>query len=60
MTALLEAKNLQSFYGDSHILHGVDLMLNQGETVSLLGRNGMGKSTTLKSIMGIVRPREGA
>ena len=60
MTALLEAKNLQSFYGDSHILHGVDLMLNQGETVSLLGRNGMGKSTTLKSIMGIVRPREGS
>ena len=59
MSALLQAKGVQSFYGDSHILHGVDLVLNQGETISLLGRNGMGKSTTLKSIMGIVTPREG-
>lgn len=57
---LLEVKNLQSFYGLSHVLQGVSLIVHSGEIVGLLGRNGMGKSTTLKSIMGMVRPRSGS
>lgn len=51
MTALLEVKNLHAFYGKSHVLHGVDLCVNEGEIVSLLGRNGVGRSTMLKAIM---------
>ena len=54
MSALLEIRNLQAFYGKSHVLHGVDLVVNQGEIVSLLGRNGVGRSTTVKATMGQV------
>ncbi|MAY69929.1 MAG: ABC transporter ATP-binding protein [Halomonas sp.] len=56
---LIEARGLHTFYGESHVLHGVDLALRAGETLSLLGRNGMGKTTTLKSILGFVPPRHG-
>lgn len=54
MTALLEIKNLHAFYGKSHVLHGVDMIINEGEIVSLLGRNGVGRSTTVKATMGQV------
>ena len=54
MTALLEIRNLHAFYGKSHVLHGVDLVVNKGEIVSLLGRNGVGRSTTVKAAMGQV------
>ena len=56
---LLEVKNMNTFYGPSHVLQDVSLSVNRGEIVALLGRNGMGKSTTLMSIMGLVRPRSG-
>ncbi|MBV8737884.1 MAG: ABC transporter ATP-binding protein [Alphaproteobacteria bacterium] len=56
---LLEVDGLHSFYGKSHILHGVSLVIGRGEVVGLLGRNGVGKSTTLKAIMGLVQPSEG-
>ncbi len=55
----LEAQGLQTFYGRSHILHGVGLEVNEGEIVALLGRNGAGKTTTLRSIMGLTPAREG-
>ena len=55
MSALLEIRNLHAFYGKSHVLHGVDLSVNAGEIVSLLGRNGVGRSTTVKATMGQVR-----
>ncbi len=58
--ALLSVKGLNAWYGESHILHGVDFEVRAGEVVTLLGRNGAGKTTTLKSIMGIVPRREGA
>ena len=58
-TPLIDARGLHTYYGESHILHGVDLTLMPGETLSLLGRNGMGKTTTLKSILGFVPPRHG-
>jgi branched-chain amino acid transport system ATP-binding protein len=51
---LLRVENLQAYYGKSHVLHGVDLMVGRGEIVSLLGRNGVGRSTTAKAIMGLV------
>jgi branched-chain amino acid transport system ATP-binding protein len=57
---MLEVKDIHSYYGKSHILHGVSLELKEGELVCLLGRNGVGKSTTLKSIMGVVRPQQGS
>jgi branched-chain amino acid transport system ATP-binding protein len=57
---LLEVKDLNTFYGESHVLQGVSLGVDQGEKVALLGRNGMGKSTTLKSIMGLVKPKSGS
>jgi branched-chain amino acid transport system ATP-binding protein len=57
---LLEAKGLHSFYGASHILHGVDFSIRAGETLGLMGRNGMGKSTLIKSMLGLVRPRHGS
>ena len=57
---MIEVKGIHSYYGKSHILHGVSLELKEGELVCLLGRNGVGKSTTLKSIMGIVRPTQGS
>ena len=56
---VLEARGLHSFYGDSHILHGVDFTLARGEAIGLMGRNGMGKSTLLKSLVGVVTPRRG-
>src|SRR6478735_8041892 len=55
----LEVQGLQAWYGESHVLHGVDLHIREGETVTLLGRNGAGKTTTLRAIMGIVRRRQG-
>jgi branched-chain amino acid transport system ATP-binding protein len=57
---LLEVKGLNTFYGMSHVLQGISLQVDQGEIVTLLGRNGMGKSTTLKSIMGLVKPNSGS
>lgn len=60
MTALLEVRDLNAWYGESHVLHGVNLQVDEGETVCILGRNGMGKTTTLRSIMGLVRKRSGA
>jgi branched-chain amino acid transport system ATP-binding protein len=59
-TSLLAAKGLNAWYGESHILHGVDFEVHGGEVVTLLGRNGAGKTTTLKSIMGMVGRREGS
>jgi len=58
--SLLEVQGLNSYYGDSHILFDVALRVEQNEVVALLGRNGAGKSTTLKSLMGAVRPRGGS
>ena len=52
---ILEVDDLHAYYGKSHILHGVDLDVDEGEIVSLLGRNGVGRSTTCKAIMGLVR-----
>ena len=60
MTPLLEVEGLHAHYDKSHILHGVHLAIRAGETVSLLGRNGSGRSTTLKTIMGLVPPSAGA
>jgi branched-chain amino acid transport system ATP-binding protein len=57
---VLEVRDIHSYYGKSHILHGVSLDLKEGELVCLLGRNGVGKSTTLKSIMGVVSPKQGS
>jgi len=57
---LLEVKDLNTFYGMSHVLQGISLRVDQGDIVTLLGRNGMGKSTTLKTIMGLVKPRSGS
>ena len=58
--SLLEVNGLNSYYGDSHILFDVSLRVEQHEVVALLGRNGAGKSTTLKSLMGVVTPRAGS
>jgi branched-chain amino acid transport system ATP-binding protein len=57
---LLEVSGLNAWYGESHILHGVNFDVRKGEVVTLLGRNGAGKTTTMKSIMGIVGRREGS
>ncbi len=54
---ILEVRDLHAFYGQSHILHGVDLSVDEGEIVSLLGRNGVGRSTLCKAIMGLVPPQ---
>ena len=59
-TPLLEVRDLNAWYGESHILHGVAFEVRGGEVVTLLGRNGAGKTTTLKSIMGMVPRREGS
>jgi branched-chain amino acid transport system ATP-binding protein len=59
MSALLEVDGINSYYGDSHILFDVSLRVEKNEVVALLGRNGAGKSTTLKSVIGAVRPRSG-
>lgn len=57
---ILQAQGLHAWYGSSHVLHGVDLEIRQGETVGLLGRNGMGKSTLIRSLLGHVAQREGS
>src|SRR3954463_8361488 len=57
---LLRVENLQAWYGESHILHGMDFSIGEGELVTLLGRNGAGKTTTLRAIMGIVPRRSGS
>jgi branched-chain amino acid transport system ATP-binding protein len=59
MTAALIAEGLQTFYGKSHILHGVSLEAAEGQVTALLGRNGAGKTTTLRSLMGLTPPRDG-
>lgn len=56
---LIEAKGLNTYYGASHILRGIDFSVARGETIGLMGRNGMGKSTLLKTLMGLVKPRSG-
>jgi branched-chain amino acid transport system ATP-binding protein len=58
--ALLSVKDLQAWYGESHVLHGVDFEVRPGEVVTLLGRNGVGKTTTLKAVMGIIESRAGS
>ncbi|CAN7747440.1 MULTISPECIES: ABC transporter ATP-binding protein [Ensifer] len=58
--SLLELKGLETFYGASQALFGVNLDVREGEVVALMGRNGMGKTTTINSILGLVRPRSGA
>ncbi len=58
--ALIDARGIHAYYGASHILHGVDLYLRRGETIGLMGRNGMGKTTLLKSILGLLPPAAGS
>ena len=58
--SLLEVAGLNSYYGDSHILFDVSMHVERNEVVALLGRNGAGKSTTLKSLMGVVTPKSGS
>src|SRR6476620_8061706 len=57
---VLSVSDLQAWYGESHILHGINFNVNAGEVVTLLGRNGAGKTTTLKSVMGIIGKRTGS
>ena len=57
---MLELKNVDTFYGLGHILHGLSLSVSEGEVVALLGRNGAGKTTTLRSITGLTPPKRGA
>ena len=56
---LLETRALHSYYGASHVLHGIDFRIARGEAVGLMGRNGMGKSTLIRSMLGLVKPRDG-
>jgi branched-chain amino acid transport system ATP-binding protein len=60
ITPIIEARGLHTYYGASHILHGVDFSVRRGETIGLMGRNGMGKTTLINSLVGHVRPRRGA
>ena len=60
MSKILEVRDLHAFYGKSHILHGVSLDVNEGELVTLLGRNGAGKSTTIRSLMGLMKQMKGS
>ena len=57
---MLRISGLHAFYGESHILHGIDLVVGEGELVTLLGRNGAGRTTILKSIIGLVGSRSGS
>ena len=57
---LLRVENLQAWYGESHVLHGVHMSVNEGEVVSLLGRNGAGRTTTMRAIMGLTGTRKGS
>jgi branched-chain amino acid transport system ATP-binding protein len=59
-TPFLEIKGLNAWYGESHVLHGVDLHVNEGEVVTLLGRNGAGRTTTMRAIMGLTGARKGS
>jgi branched-chain amino acid transport system ATP-binding protein len=59
-TPFLEIKGLNAWYGESHVLHGVDLHVNEGEVVTLLGRNGAGRTTTMRAIMGLTGARRGS
>jgi branched-chain amino acid transport system ATP-binding protein len=56
---IIEAREIHTYYGDSHILHGINFTISAGETVSLMGRNGMGKTTLLRSLLGLTPPRRG-
>lgn len=56
---ILEIRGLNTYYGESHILRDVDLTVSRGEMVCLIGRNGVGKTTLLKSLIGLLRPRSG-
>ncbi len=58
-TPIIEASGIHTYYGDSHILHGIDFVVRPGETVSLMGRNGMGKTTLLRSLLNLTPPKEG-
>ncbi len=58
--ALIAARGLHTYYGASHVLHGVDFAVGEGETVGLMGRNGMGKTTLLRTLLGILAPRAGS
>lgn len=58
--SLLQVRELEAWYGESHVLHGIDLEVGEGEVVTLLGRNGAGKTTTLKSMMGVIGKRKGS
>src|SRR6202047_2800024 len=60
MTAALQAEGLHTYYGKSHILHGVGLEVAEGKITALLGRNGAGKTTTLRSLVGLTPPRQGS
>ena len=59
-TSALEIKDLNAWYGESHVLHGINLSVNKGEVVCLLGRNGAGRTTTLRSVLGLVSSRTGS
>src|SRR6476469_646655 len=59
-TRALDVKSLRAWYGESHVLHGLDFHVDQGEVVTLLGRNGAGKTTTMKSLVGLVDRRSGS
>ncbi|SOC34783.1 amino acid/amide ABC transporter ATP-binding protein 2 (HAAT family) [Rhizobium subbaraonis] len=59
MKPMLQVKGLNSWYGESHVLHGVDMTVGEGEMITILGRNGVGKTTTLRTIIGILRERKG-
>lgn len=56
---ILEAKELHSYYGSSHVLHGIDFKIHTGEAIGLMGRNGMGKTTLIRSMLGLVKPKHG-
>ena len=58
-TAILEVDGLHTYYGASHVLHGIDFAIRRGESLSLMGRNGMGKTTTIRSLFGLTPPRRG-
>jgi len=60
MNHFLEAKDIHAWYGSSHVLHGIDLQINPHETIGLLGRNGMGKSTLIRTLLGHVEQRTGS
>ena len=59
-TPFLEVKDLQGWFGESHVLHGVNFHVNEGEVVTLLGRNGAGRTSTMRSIMGLIGRRTGS